>query len=181
MGISPTEASVHIKLRPPEPITPDHKVADFSCGHDSLDNYLKRKALRADAAGDAKVIVLATSELEVIGYYTIASGSVSRKAASSKLARNAPYPLPMAIIGRFALANQHQGQGLGKALMRDAILRITSASKEIGMRGIFLHAIDKNAKEFYEQCGFRESAIEDNLMMVSLKEIAAELKRGTAE
>jgi ribosomal protein S18 acetylase RimI-like enzyme len=87
----------------------------------------------------------------------------------------------MAIIGRFAIDNGHQGRKLGTALMRDAILRIAEASEKLGIKGIFLYAIDEDAKKFYEKCGFKESDIEDNLMMVSLKEIAAELKRRTAE
>ena len=87
----------------------------------------------------------------------------------------------MAIIGRFAIDNRNQGQRLGAALMRDAVLRIVEASEKIGIRGVFLHAIDRDAKKFYEKCGFAESGIEDNLMMVSLREIAAELERGPAK
>jgi ribosomal protein S18 acetylase RimI-like enzyme len=172
------ETSPDLKLRTPEPMTRDHQVASFSSAHDSLDNYLTRKALKANAAGDAKVIVLATSDLEVIGYYAISSASVSRKVALSKLRRNSPVPIPMALIGRFAIDKRYRGQGLGKALMKDAILRIASASTEIGIKGILLHALDDNAKQFYRKCGFRESSIEENLMMVTLRQIAVELDKG---
>lgn len=173
------DASTNLDLRPPERITRDHRLEDFSCGRDSLDNYLKRRALRADAAGDAKVIVLVNRELQVIGYYTISSASVSRRIAIRKLKRNSPDPIPMALIGRLAIAANHQGQGLGRALVRDAVLRISNASEEIGIRGILLHALDDDAKAFYEKCGFRESSIDHNLMMVPLREIAAELKKGS--
>ncbi|NIW24669.1 MAG: GNAT family N-acetyltransferase, partial [Gammaproteobacteria bacterium] len=126
---------------------------------------------------DAKVIVLAKSDLEVIGYYTVSSASVSRKAATRKLKRNSPEPVPMALIGRFAIDDRYQKRGIGKALMKDAILRIAQASEQIGIKGVLLHAIDDDAKAFYARCGFRPSGVEDNLLMATLKEIAAELAR----
>jgi GNAT superfamily N-acetyltransferase len=149
-----TDASAELKLRPPERITRDHQVADFSSGHDSLDNCLKRRALKADAAGDAKVIVLSNCELEVIGYYAIASASVSRKVAIKRLRRNAPDAVPMALNGRFATDKSYQSRQLGRALMKDAILRIANASVEIGIRGVFAYAIDDDARKFYAKCGF---------------------------
>jgi len=173
----PTEASSRLRLLSPEPITRDHKVAGFSCGRESLDRYLIRDALKRDAAGDAKVVVLATTDLEVIGYYTVSSASVSRKAATRNLRRNSPESVPMALIGRFAIDSRYQRQGLGMALMKDAILRIALASEQIGIKGVLLHAIDDDAKAFYASCGFRASGVDDNLMMVSLREIAAELGR----
>jgi len=174
----PTEDSARPQLLRPQPITDDHKVAGFSCGRESLDRYLIRDALKRDAAGDAKVIVLARDNLEVISYYTVSSASVSRKSATRKLKRNSPEPVPMALIGRFAIDSRYQKQGLGRALMTDAILRIAQASEQIGIKGVLLHAIDDEAKAFYVRCGFRPSEVEDNLMMVTLKEIAAELNRG---
>lgn len=173
----PAESSGPLQLLPPQPINRDHKVAGFSCGRESLDRYLIRDALKRDAAGDAKVIVLARSGLEVIGYYTVSSATVSRKAATRKLKRNAPEPLPMALVGRFAIDSCYQNQGLGKALMKDAILRTAQASERIGIRGVLLHAIDDDAKAFYASCGFKTSGVEDGLMMVTLKEIAAALSR----
>ena len=174
----PTEDPARLELLPPQPITRDHKVAGFSCGRESLDRYLIRDGLKRDAAGDAKVIVLARSDLEVVGYYTVSSASVSREAATRKLRRNSPEAIPMALIGRFAIDNRYQKQGLGKALMKDAVLRIAQASEQIGIKGVLLHAIDDDARAFYASCGFRASRVEQNVMMVTLKEIAAELERG---
>jgi len=116
--------------------------------------------------------------LEVLGYYTISASSVSHEKAVPKLRRNSPDPIPMALIGRFAIQRDLQGQGIGCALMRDAILRIFQASEMIGIKGILLHAIDENAKNFYAHPGFSESGMEDSLMMVRLKDIADELQRG---
>jgi GNAT superfamily N-acetyltransferase len=175
--VTPKEESAALKLLPPQPITRDHNVAGFSCGRESLDRYLIRDALKRDAAGDAKVIVLATSDLEVVGYYTVSSASVSRRAATRKLKRNSPEPVPMALIGRFAIDSRYQKQGFGRALMKDAILRIAQASEQIGIKGVLLHALDNEAKAFYARCGFSASGVEDNLMMVTLREIAAELGR----
>lgn len=167
-------------LLAPQRITRDHNVAGFSCGNDSLDQYLQRRALKCDAAGDAKVIVLPTENLEVLGYYTISAASVTHEKAVSKLKRNSPDPIPMALIGRFAIQTEMQGQGIGRALMRDAILRISQASDMIGIKGVLLHAINDDAKNFYTHLGFSESTIEDSLMMVRLVDIAYELEKGSA-
>jgi hypothetical protein len=64
--------------------------------------------------------------------------------------------------------------------MKDAVLRISFASAENGIKGILLHAINEDAKQFYRKCGFVESIVEENLLMAPLKQIAAELRRGPA-
>ncbi|GMR17089.1 MAG: GNAT family N-acetyltransferase [Gammaproteobacteria bacterium] len=162
----------------PQEIGRRHHVADFTCGKDALDDYLKRRAYRANAARDARVFVTCNADNEVMGYYTISAASVSRRDASSVLRRNAPDPIPMALIGRFAVHTIMQGRNLGRALLRDAILRISQASDLIGIKGIFLHAMDEDARQFYLHLGFQESLLDDKLMMVRLADVAAELSGG---
>jgi GNAT superfamily N-acetyltransferase len=63
-------------------------------------------------------------------------------------------PVPVIIIARLAVDETVQGHGIGKALVRDALLRVVDAAKIIGGRAVLVYAKDAEAKRFYEQRGF---------------------------
>ncbi|PKU23580.1 hypothetical protein CWS72_16080 [Telmatospirillum siberiense] len=65
-----------------------------------------------------------------------------------------PDPIPMAMLGRLAVHRDRQRQGLGVALLQDAVLRIRQAATILGIRGILVHAISEEAKAFYSRHGF---------------------------
>lgn len=87
----------------------------------------------------------------------------------------------MGLIARLAVRSDMKGQKIGRALLREAILRIVNASAEIGIKGILVHATDAEAARFYEHMGFRRSPIDEMTLMVSLREVEAELKRNAEE
>jgi GNAT superfamily N-acetyltransferase len=74
-------------------------------------------------------------------------------------------------LGRLAIDLQFQGQRLGAALLKDAILRTLLVSRSIGVRAMLVHAISDDAKRFYTSYGFRESLINEMTLMLSLKQI----------
>ena len=168
------------RLSNPEELNRHHDVSGFGCGRESLDDWLKNRALKSNASGDSRVFVVSDDALEVVGYYAISAGSVGRDDAVGKIKRNAPDPIPMALIGRLAVRNDLQGHGIGPALLRDAILRISQASQHIGVKGVLVHALDEEAARFYARMGFRPSPASDFHLMISLKDIIAELERGVA-
>ncbi|MCJ7590522.1 MAG: GNAT family N-acetyltransferase, partial [Woeseiaceae bacterium] len=112
---------------------------------------------------------------EVAGYYSVSAGSVSRKEATRKIGANAPDPVPMALLGRLAVHKDMHKQGIGSALMRDAILRVAQAAELLGIKGIMVHAIDADAARFYAERGFRPSKIDERHLMISMLEVIAEL------
>jgi GNAT superfamily N-acetyltransferase len=81
----------------------------------------------------------------------------------------------MALIGRLALHKDMQQQGIGSALLRDAILRIAQAAEHMGIKGIMVHALDDDSVNFYVRRGFRPSKVDDRHLMISMLEISAEL------
>lgn len=109
-------------------------------------------------------------ELRVVGYYAIASGAIALVDAPGRLKRNMPDPIPMAILGRFAIDRTCQGQGLGVALLQDAVLRIRQAATIMGIRGILVHAISEEAKRFYEHHGFIAAPKQPTSLILSLAE-----------
>ena len=81
--------------------------------------------------------------------------------------------LKEAHITLLAIHPDFQGQGLGRALFRDAALRVVQASDTIGIRGIIVHAISEQAKRFYLALGFQESPLEPMLLMITIKDLIA--------
>ena len=100
----------------------------------------------------------------------MAAGSVLHEVATSRVRRNMPDPVPVALLGRLAVDRQWQGRGLGAALLRDAVLRVVGAAGTIGVRALLVHAISDEAKAFYERWGFRPSATDPMTLMITIEE-----------
>ncbi len=155
------------KVGGPEPLTQDHQVSQFNCGNDTLNEWLKKRALKNQERGASRTFVI-SSRRRVMGYYALASGSVERRAVPSAVSRNMPEPIPVTVLGRLAIDVECQGQRLGSALLKDAMLRTVAVSKNIGIRGILVHAISNEAKAFYAQYGFTESPIDPMMLILSV-------------
>jgi GNAT superfamily N-acetyltransferase len=163
-----------MRLPAPEPLLPEHNVADFSCGHLSLDDWLKRRAPANQKTGASRTYVVSANG-RVVAYYALASGALACTAATGKLRRNMPDPIPMAILGRLAIDSAFQGKGLGRALFRDAALRVLAAAETIGVRGLLVHAISEEAAAFYRALGLDPSPHEPLTLMVTLAELQVAL------
>jgi len=107
--------------------------------------------------------------MRVAGYYSLAAGSVAREMAPGRVRRNTPDSVPVVVLGRLAIDQDYQRQGLERALLRDAILRILQAADIIGVRAILVHALSEKAKRFYKECRFTASPINPLTLMLSLR------------
>jgi predicted N-acetyltransferase YhbS len=106
----------------------------------------------------------------------LATGSIIGTAAPGKIKRNMPDPIPVMVLGRLAVDLRHQNQGIGKALVKDAVLRTLQASEIAGIRAILVQAIDERAKDFYaEKCGFVPSTIHPLTLIVTLPDLIKRL------
>jgi predicted N-acetyltransferase YhbS len=81
-----------------------------------------------------------------------------------------PDPVPVMVIGRLAVDQATQGQAVGPALLRDAVLRTLQAAEIAGIRAILVHAISEHAKRFYEKWGFVASPAEPMTLMITVAE-----------
>ena len=79
-------------------------------------------------------------------------------------------PVPVMVIGRLAIDSAYQGQGLGRALLRDAVLRALRAADIVGVRALLVHAISEEARGFYERWGFRPSPIDPMTLMLTMQD-----------
>jgi GNAT superfamily N-acetyltransferase len=152
-----------------EPLAVDHDIEAFASQVPALDDWLKRRARPNEAEGASRTFVLCAGR-RVIGYYSLAAGSVSHIAATGRARRNMPDPVPAVLLGRLAVDHAWQGKGLGADLLRDAVLRVLAAADTIGVRVLLVHAISEDAKRFYERHGFRASPIEPMTLMITIDE-----------
>jgi GNAT superfamily N-acetyltransferase len=161
-------------LRPPELFCDHHLLRDFSSREDVLDGWLRKRALANQASGASRTYVICAGD-EVVGYYALASGAITIASAPGRFRRNMPDPIPVAILARLAVDRRWQRKGIGRALFRDATMRVAYAADVIGIRGIVVHAISESAKDFYLALGFDQSPLEPMTLMVTLKDIRAVL------
>lgn len=156
----------------PAPICSDHNTAEFNCGHQVLDDWLKRTALKNEQQHASRTFVVC-DERRVVGFYSLASGSVEHVEVSGKVRRNMPDPIPVIVLGRLAVDLAYQGKGIGPALLKDALLRAINVSQHIGVKAMLVHAISEEAKRFYLCHGFVESPINDMTLMITIKNAIA--------
>lgn len=151
-----------------------HLVDAFDCGVPPLDEWLKRRA-RGNAASGASHTYVACEGTKAVGYFALAAGAVDIAAAPSRFRRNMPDPIPIVVLGRLAVDRSQQGKGLGRALFRDAGLRVLQAAGIIGVRGLLVDAISEDAKSFYLALGMAVSPIDPMTLMVTLADLRASL------
>ena len=151
----------------------DHNLDEFDCGkHESLTRWLKRFARMNQASGDSRTYVV-HRELVVVGYYSLAPGSISRKEAIPRASKSAPEPIPIVLLARLAVDKREQGQGIGPALLKDALKRAYAGAEIIGGRAVLVHAMDTDAAAFYRKYGFESCpGLELHLMML-MKDLRA--------
>ena len=166
------------RLLPPELLAEQHEVGAFNCGEASLDDWLKRRALANQVSGASRTFVVCEEFSEglrgrVAGYYALASGAVAVETAPGRFRRNMPNPIPVVVLGRLAVDRGWHGRGVGRALFRDAAMRVAYAADAIGVRGVLVHAISEEAKAFYLALGFDVSPLEPMVLMITLADIRA--------
>jgi len=151
-----------------------HDLAPFVSGVDSLDQWLKRRAAKNQVTGASRTYV-ASEGKRVVAFYALASSAVTGSAATGSFRRNMPDPVPVAVLGRLAVDRAWQGQGLGRAMVRDAYSRVGRAADAIGIRGMVVHALNDAAHNFYQRMGFDPSPRDPKLLMITLTDLKAEM------
>ncbi len=154
-----------------EPLDSHHDRTAFSCGESALDAYLQRQASQDIRRRVAQVFVAIGDVPEKIaGYYSLSAASFEKGELPSALAKRLPhYPVPAAVLGRLAIHLEHQGRGLGEALLLDAIRRVVRASATIAVYAVIVDAKNEGAQAFYERYDFRAFASEPRRLFLPLE------------
>lgn len=141
-------------MKRPCPIQPEHVLESFDCGVPALNVFLKDYALLNEKNGSARTYVV-LDEQQVIGFYSIASGAISHSEAPERLKKGlSRQPVPIILLGRFAVDRRYQGQGLGYKLFADAMRQALKVSEKVGVRAVVIDAKDAQGRYFYQRLGF---------------------------
>ena len=147
---------IDIHLSAPIPITKTHEITLFDCGVHSLNHWLKKWAIKKDCSESSRTYVISNGQT-VIAYYCLGMGVIGRTETPKTHGRNLSDLIPILVLNRLAVHKDYHNQGIGRALLRDAVLRSLQASKIAGVSALLVHALSEEAKRFYLSSGFRES------------------------
>ena len=152
-----------------------HDVESFACGKPPLDRFLKRFALATQRAGGSQTYV-ACQGSTVLAYYSLAVGSVEYSDAPLRVGKGlARHPIPVIILARLAVDRAWRGRSLGKAPVKDALVRTAEAADIAGIRALLVHAKDEEARAWYDALGFEPSPTDPYHLFMLMKDLRAML------
>jgi GNAT superfamily N-acetyltransferase len=160
-----------------EPLARTHDVSFFDCGdHASLSNWLRHFAWTNQQNETSRTYVVHRAK-RVVAYHSIAAGSALREHVPTRVGKGlANHPVPVIVLTRLAVDKIEQGKGLGKAILKDALIRIAAAADIVGARAAVVHAIDAQAAAFYRNFDFVPCPDNDLHLMLLMKDLRIGLR-----
>lgn len=154
-----------------EPMEPGHDRAAFCCGTPELDNYLRQQAGQDLKRGLAAVFVMTIDGQTVAGFYTLSAHSINASELPSGVAKRLPrLPIPVTLLGRMAIEQSLQGQGLGEFLLVDALDRTLQASRQVASLAVVVDS-KARARDFYLKHGFKPFPAQPGRLFLPMKTI----------
>lgn len=157
-------------LSSPEPLSADDDAGAFDCGNALLNDWLRDQALASEGRSARTYVV--KDDARVAGYYCLSTGGVARESVPRKIRHGLPRLVPVMVLGRLAVDMRYQRLGIGRGLLKDALLRTLQVSREVGVRALLVHAIDDEAKAFYAARGFIEFPAGTRTLFLPVETIA---------
>jgi GNAT superfamily N-acetyltransferase len=159
------------------PFTPIRKleagdpVDSFDCGQPDLNRYLQLYDWNNQKANSAQTYVACTTST-IAGYYSLSVAGVDYEGTPARVAKGlARYPVPVMLLAKLAVDRGFQRQGLGTALLKDALLRTLRAADIAGIRAILVHAKNEDARQWYMRFGFEPGPIIPLHLFLLLKDV----------
>jgi len=147
----------------------------FDCGHSALNQYIQRYALMNQSAGMAHTWVSGvqgTHPRVVAAWYSLAVGSVEPAQATQRMRQGvARHAVPVMLLARLAVDMRYQKQGLGRAMLKDALLRTAQAAEYAGIRALLVHAKDDAARAWYMSWDFEPSPTDPYHLFLLIKDL----------
>jgi GNAT superfamily N-acetyltransferase len=149
---------------------PGHDRAAFSCGVPALDRYFKTMASQDARRGLATCFVAVDPGTgSVAGFYTLSAASIETGEYPEKKNVGHYNRIPAALLGRLAVSLHYKGQGLGTALLYDAMRRV--ADNALAAAAIIVDAKDEAAAAFYQHHGFLSFGPGQNKLYLPIKDV----------
>ncbi|MDE2341998.1 MAG: GNAT family N-acetyltransferase [Betaproteobacteria bacterium] len=136
------------------PLDATHDRTAFRSESEPLNRYLREHATQDIRRRVAACFVALADGQRIAGYYTLASASLPLSDLPHSTGKKLPrYPtVPAVRMGRLAVDQAFKGQGLGGALLADALDR--ASRSDIAAFALMVDAKDEAAASFYRHHGF---------------------------
>ncbi len=159
-----------------EKLSAVHSLDNFDCGVTDLNRFFIEHALQNQRANSANTYVALENDT-IIGFYSLSVGSVIHAQVPKRISKGlAKHPVPVMILARLAVDKTQHGKGIGKGLLKDALLRTKQASDIAGIRALLVHAKDDNVKQWYQYFDFNESPTDPLHLYLLLKDLKKSLQ-----
>jgi predicted N-acetyltransferase YhbS len=132
-----------------------HDLSHFDSAQPELDSWLVDSAQIAQVRRTARTFVWHRGDGAVLAYYSLTAHLLQRDEVTHALGRGAPRQIPAVLLARLAPDRSLHAQGLGGALLAEALERVLAATETVAARFVVVDAIDEQAAGFYEHHGFR--------------------------
>ncbi len=142
-------------------------IKNFDCGNNMINSFVHKSLKKRVKRHLSQAYVLLDQEENdrFVGFYTLDTFSIVRESFESE---NKPAGLPPIVpvvkLSMLGIDKQLQGQGIGKRVLRDTLLKTVQISELAGCAGIYL-LVEKEAVDFYKSFGFIELKKDDPLPM----------------
>jgi len=167
-----------------QPLGDEHDRAAFTCGHASIDDFLKKVAHQRQQRKIAATLVAVEADGDprrIVGYYTMLPHQFRGHELPDPYRKGSRigniYAVPGALLAQLGVSLDFQGNGIGKKLMSHALTRVVALADEWGCAAIVTDPIDDRAKAFYADFDFEPLGDGTPRMIVGLKTIVTALKR----
>jgi len=141
-----------------EQLSSNHPKSKFDCGVDLLNTYLHKQAKQDIRRKLSACFVMFDKEAELLkGYYTLSNSSIPQDMIPNSISKKLPNSydsIPTTLLGRLAVDTKYKGQGVGEALLVDALKRSYYTSVAVGSFAVIVDPFDEGAIRFYEKYGF---------------------------
>lgn len=148
-----------------------HDRGGFDCGVPALNDYLQKQASQHHRDGIATTHVLIEDDgpSQILGYYSLAAAQLPLPDLKTNDQHRLPrHPVPAARLARLGVAVREQGQGLGAALLQDAVKRCLELREQLGIRLLVVDAKDDRAAAFYTAFGFQPTTAKAQTLYLPL-------------
>lgn len=141
-----------------ERLTPAHRVESFDSGEDSLNEYLRTRALPdMEIGASATRVLVRVGETVAHGYFTLVNCQIVRNEMAgrdrSHLLRRL---VPATLLAQMAISSELRGgQGVGEVLLMQAFHAAVEGAAISGSYALVLDAVNDKLLNWYQGFGLR--------------------------
>jgi GNAT superfamily N-acetyltransferase len=152
----------------------DHSRKQFHCGQSEVDDWLATKALQNQEKHLSVTKALLDEAGAIAGYYTLATGQVDFRDLPDEVVKRLPRrSLPVAVLAWLGVKTAHQGKGLGRLLLAQALRDCYEAGETFAFIAVNLDCVSDAAKAFYRQWDFEELPGNPRRLFLGAKQLNA--------